>query len=73
MCRCENWWNRVGFGTACDMGFLVKRFVFFLKNSGIHEKMEGFRVNLRGYPTIFKYEYNFLLLKIIPYFIPSKK
>lgn len=25
---------------------------FFLKNPGIHEKMDGFGVMLRGYPTI---------------------
>ena len=34
------------------MGFLVKKSDFFLKNSGIHEQMNGFGVKLGGYPTI---------------------
>jgi len=34
------------------MGFLVKKYDFFLKNHEIHEKVGGFGVNLRGNPTI---------------------
>ena len=34
------------------MGFLVEKSNFFLKNSGIHEKVHGYGVKMRGYPTI---------------------
>ncbi len=40
------------------MGFLVKKSDFFLKNSGIHEQMNGFGVKLGGYPTISKHLVN---------------
>ena len=30
----------------------MKKIIFFLKNPGIHEKMDVFWMNLRGYPTI---------------------
>jgi len=33
-------------------GFFGEIIRFFLKNPGIHEKVHGYGVDLRGYPTV---------------------